>query len=171
LRLLDCRTIGTWRWQRQPYAQSTFTPQEILLVLVSVRGRAIFLSRRIISMKNSSDAIGNWAHDLPACSIVRQQTAPLRTPSKDCTGVWMFWNVVLWRQLSLIWGNVLVLLDVNLTSVVAQALRIDNIAIRTCLRLSFQGYLEILVCIINYDHAQGHGVSCIFELFHILYFI
>ena len=128
---------------------------------------------RIMSMKNSSDAIGNWTYDLLACSSFTEQSALLRTPSKDCTGVWMFQNVVLWRQLLLIWGNVIVLLAVNLTLVVAQALRIDNIAIGTflCLHLSLQGYLEILICIINYDHARGHDVRCIFEPFHILYFI
>ena len=83
-----------------------------------------------MSMKNSNNTIGNQTHDLPACSAVPQQTVPLHTLSNDCTGVWMFWNVVLWRQLLLIWWNVFVLLDVNLTSVVAQALRIDSIAIR-----------------------------------------
>ena len=65
-----------------------------------------------MSMKNSNDTIGKWTHDLPACSAVPQQTASLCTLSKDCTGVWMFWNV-LWRQLLVIWGNVFVLLDVN----------------------------------------------------------
>jgi hypothetical protein len=40
LRLPDFRTIGTWRWYGcQPYAPAAFTPQEILLVLISVRGR------------------------------------------------------------------------------------------------------------------------------------
>jgi len=29
-----------------------------------------------MSMKNSSDTIGNWTHDLPACSAVPQPTAP-----------------------------------------------------------------------------------------------
>jgi len=113
------------------------------------------VARRITSMKNSSDTMGYRAHNLLACSAFPQQTAPLRTPSKDCTGEWMFRNVVLWRQLLLIGGNVFVLLAVNLTLVVAQALRTDSIAIGTflCLCLSFQGYLEILICIINYDHA------------------
>jgi len=33
------QTIGTWRWQGcQPYAPSAFTPQEIFMVLTSVRG-------------------------------------------------------------------------------------------------------------------------------------
>ena len=35
---------------------------------------------RIMSMKNSSDTIGNQARDLPACSVVSQPTAPLGPP-------------------------------------------------------------------------------------------
>jgi len=38
LRLPDFETVGIWRWQGQPYATATFTPQEIFLVLISVRG-------------------------------------------------------------------------------------------------------------------------------------
>ena len=39
LRLPDFKTIGTRRWQGcQPYALATFTPQEIFLALISVRG-------------------------------------------------------------------------------------------------------------------------------------
>jgi hypothetical protein len=37
--LPDFKIIGTWRWQGcQPYAPAVFSPQEIFLVLVSVRG-------------------------------------------------------------------------------------------------------------------------------------
>jgi len=35
---------------------------------------------RIMSMKNSSDATGNRPRDPPACSAVRQPTAPPRAP-------------------------------------------------------------------------------------------
>ena len=39
LRFPDFKTIVTWRWQGcQPYAPPAFTPQEIFLVLISVRG-------------------------------------------------------------------------------------------------------------------------------------
>ena len=39
LRLPDFKTIDTWRWWGcQPYAPAAFTPQEIFLVLISVRG-------------------------------------------------------------------------------------------------------------------------------------
>ena len=39
LRLPDFKTIGTWRSKGcQPYAPAAFTPQEIFLVLISVRG-------------------------------------------------------------------------------------------------------------------------------------
>ena len=35
----DFKTIDTWRWQGcQPYAPAAFTPQEIFLVLIYVRG-------------------------------------------------------------------------------------------------------------------------------------
>ena len=34
-----------------------------------------------MSMKNSSDTIGNWTRDLPACSAVAQPTAPPRDPT------------------------------------------------------------------------------------------
>jgi len=35
-RLPGFKTIGTLSWQRQPYAPTAFTPQEIFLVLISV---------------------------------------------------------------------------------------------------------------------------------------
>jgi hypothetical protein len=39
LRLPDFKTIGTLRWQVcQPYTPAAFTPHEIFLVLISVRG-------------------------------------------------------------------------------------------------------------------------------------
>jgi hypothetical protein len=57
-------------------------PQEIFLVLISVRGwidpRGHSAVGRIMSMKNSNDTIGNWSHGLPVCSSVPQ---PLRAPS------------------------------------------------------------------------------------------
>jgi len=34
-----------------------------------------------MSMRNSSDTIGNWTRNLPACSAVPQKTAPPRAPS------------------------------------------------------------------------------------------
>ena len=37
-------------------------------------------ARRIMSMKNSNDTIGNRTRDLPTCSTVPQPSAPLRTP-------------------------------------------------------------------------------------------
>jgi hypothetical protein len=39
------------------------------------------VARRIMSIKNFNDAIGNWTYDLPACSTVPQQTALPRAPN------------------------------------------------------------------------------------------
>ena len=66
-----------------------FTPQEVLLVLVSVRGRddprANSTAGRIMSMKNSNDTIGNRTRDLPVCSAVPQPTALRRASESEGT--------------------------------------------------------------------------------------
>ena len=76
LRVPDFEIIGTRRWWRLSYSPAAFTPQEILLALISVRGctnrtghRAV---GRTMSMKKSSDTIGNRTCDLLACSAVPQ---------------------------------------------------------------------------------------------------
>ena len=85
LRLLDFKTISTWRWKScQPYAPATFTPQEIFLVLISVSPQCHSAATRIMSMKNSNDIIGNWTRDLLACSAVPHPTAPRRAPKHHC---------------------------------------------------------------------------------------
>ena len=38
---------------------------------------------KIMSLKNSSDTIGNRTRDLPPCSAVPQPTAPPRAPFKE----------------------------------------------------------------------------------------
>jgi hypothetical protein len=58
---------------------------------------------RIISMKNSSDIIGNRNRDLLACIAVPQPTAPHRTPSEPCGCV----KCVEWKTVVLSRGTVL----------------------------------------------------------------
>jgi hypothetical protein len=56
LRIPDFKTIGTWRWQGcQSYAPAAFIPR----ALVRPEG---------LSMKKSSDTIGNRTRDLPVCT-------------------------------------------------------------------------------------------------------
>ena len=59
-------------------------PPEIFLALISVkdlsRPQGHSAAGRIMSMKNSSDTIGNRTRDLPACSAVPHPTALPRTP-------------------------------------------------------------------------------------------
>ena len=45
------------------------------------RVRGCHMARRIMSMKNPKDTIGNQTCDLPACNRVPKPTAPLRAPS------------------------------------------------------------------------------------------
>jgi hypothetical protein len=50
-------------------------PQELFLVLISVRGsrsQGDSVAGRMMSMKNSSDTIANRTRDLPVCSAVPQ---------------------------------------------------------------------------------------------------
>ena len=79
------RIPGGWVFQisRQSSNEAFFTPTELLLLLIYVRGwvdpRVInSAAGRIMSMKNPNDSIGNRTYDFPPCSAVSQQTAPRR---------------------------------------------------------------------------------------------
>jgi hypothetical protein len=87
LRLPDFKTIVTWRWQDcQRYAPAAFTLKEIFPALIYVRGwddhRAIVRPEGL-SIKNSSDTIGNRTRDFPTCNVVSQTTAPPRAPQNQ----------------------------------------------------------------------------------------
>jgi hypothetical protein len=66
-------------------------PQEGFLVLIFVkrlsRPQGHNATRRIKSLKNSSDSIGNRTRDLPIYSAVPQPTVPPRTPRIMYTGI------------------------------------------------------------------------------------
>jgi len=75
LRLPDFKTIDTWMWYDcQPYTLAAFTTQEIVRVLIYVRSWVKpwghLAAGRIMSMKNSSETIGNRTRDLVVCSAV-----------------------------------------------------------------------------------------------------
>jgi hypothetical protein len=55
---------------------------------------------KIMEMKNSSDTIGNWNRDLPACTAVPQATAPPRALHLYCrTAKKPFWFVAIFQKI------------------------------------------------------------------------
>ena len=67
---------------------ATFTPRKVFLVFICYRlsqplGHSV--ARRIMSMKNFDDTIGNRTRGLLACSAAPQTTATPRTPHKQST--------------------------------------------------------------------------------------
>ena len=70
----DFKIVGAWMWWCQPYAPAPFTPQEIFLVLISLRSwvesQAHSAAGGTMSIKSSNDTIGNRTRDLSDCSDV-----------------------------------------------------------------------------------------------------
>jgi hypothetical protein len=75
-----------WRWGCQPYAPTAHPlPPGRFLVRISVRGwvepRVIVRLDELGRLKKCNYLIGNWTHDLQACSTVSKATTlPPRAP-------------------------------------------------------------------------------------------
>jgi len=67
-----------------PTPRSSLPHHEEFQVLVSIRSwvdpRTIVRPEGISKKKKSNDTIGNWTHNLPACSAVQQPTPPSSMP-------------------------------------------------------------------------------------------
>jgi hypothetical protein len=88
------KTIGSQMVVRlsAPRASRPLPPWRFL-VFISVRGwvdsRAIVRLKGLSQLKKSSDIIGIWTRDLPACSIVPQPTTLPRAPNLEMTGQYL----------------------------------------------------------------------------------
>ena len=87
LRLPDFKTIGTKGSKvvspthRSPLPPGNIPGTHFCQRLSQPQGHSV--GGRIVSMKNSSDTMGNRTRDLLACSAVPQPPAPPRAPSEN----------------------------------------------------------------------------------------